>query len=189
MIARDFPSLRRGATLLVSMYGASACGPHTPPLEQPVGETHTTASSTGGARPQGLDTPSAPIGVVIRQDVRKTCGLPDEPREAPRFDFDSARLRPRGDDVLDGLARCVTSGKLGDAYVTVIGHTDARGNSDYNEQLGLYRAVAAKQYLVDAGVAASRISVESRGEHDSHGRDEPSWALDRRVEIRVAGAR
>ena len=125
------------------------------------------------------------MGVVIAEDVRRACDLPSTPHEAPRFDFDSARLRPRGEDVLVSVASCVARNRLGDAVLRVVGYTDPRGSAEYNEQLGLYRATAAKQHLVDLGVPAERIATDSRGERGSRGSDEASWALDRRVEIRL----
>lgn len=181
---------RRALTVTVAMTASmlsAACAHRSTDLVQPVGETHTTASSTGGARPQGIDQPSAPLSVTVDEAVRRGCSLPlDRQTTAPRFDMDSARLRPRGEDVLARIAACIVSGRLGDAPLTVIGHTDPRGSESYNRQLGEYRAIAAKQYLVDLGVPASRITVESRGEREARGTDEASWALDRRVEVRAS---
>lgn len=182
------PALAR-ATLVVSLsLAAAACGARGPNLEQPVGETHTTASSTGGARPQGIDTASATIAVVIAPKVRRTCGLAvaDDPHKAPRFDVaPSARLTPRGDDVLKALATCIVSGKLRDDRLTIAGFTDPRGETSYNEQLGLYRATAVRDHLGAMGVPSRRLAVESRGDRDAHGNDETSWSFDRRVEIAI----
>ena len=154
-------------------------------MAQPVGETHTNASATSDVRPpqRAADSPSDAVGVVVDADLQRACDLPDEPAEAPRFDVDSARLRPRGEDVLAHVASCVVAGKLGDATLEIVGHTDPRGAASYNEQLGLYRAVAAKQTLASLGVPAVRLSVQSRGERDAKGKDDASWQLDRRVEI------
>jgi outer membrane protein OmpA-like peptidoglycan-associated protein len=177
------------ATLALSLL-ATACGRNrAPALVQPVGETHTTASSTGGARPQGQDSPSEPVGVVLTEQVRRACDLPEPSLETPQFDFDAAKLRPRGDDVLEGLATCVTRNRLGDATIRIVGHTDPRGTDEYNEQLGRYRALAARQHLVDLGVPSNRLVVESRGERNARGTDPESWARDRRIEINVGGPR
>ena len=45
--------------------------------------------------------------------------------------------------------------------VTVEGHCDERGTREYNLALGDRRANAAKNYLVNNGIGASRISVIS----------------------------
>jgi outer membrane protein OmpA-like peptidoglycan-associated protein len=156
-------------------------------LEQPVGETHTNSSSTGEARPQGVDTPFGDIGIVVHRDVRGPCGLGAESREPPRYDVQSGRLKAHGEDLLKEIAACFQSGKLGDVALTLVGHTDARGTPEYSGQLGEYRAIAAKDYLVALGVPGPKLSVESDGARDSRGTDAPSWALDRRVEVRISG--
>lgn len=168
---------------------ASACGSASSSVAKPIGDAHTTASPIGGGSPQGRDTPSDDVSVVVAEDVRRACELPDEPAEAPRFDFDSARLRPRGEDILVGIASCVVGGKLGDSTLEIVGHTDPRGSPDYNQQLGFYRAVAAKQALESMGVPGAMLGVRSRGERDATGANEASWALDRRVEIHRGAAR
>jgi peptidoglycan-associated lipoprotein len=166
----------------------AACGrDRSPPLSEPVGETHTRASPLAGARQQGQDTRADSVSVEVASSVRRACNLPNEPREAPRFDFDSAQLLPRGEDILARVASCVTAKRLGGASLRVVGHTDPRGDAGYNQELGLYRAIAAKQHLVDLGVPSDRIVVESRGERDARGTDEASWALDRRIEVRIDG--
>jgi peptidoglycan-associated lipoprotein len=123
---------------------------------------------------------------VIAEDVRRACSLPLDRRHAAAFDLDSSRLRPRGEDMLARVAACIVSGRLGDETITVVGHTDPRGDTSYQQQLGLYRAIAGKQYLVDLGVPEGRISTESLGARESRGTDDASWALDRTIEVRIA---
>jgi peptidoglycan-associated lipoprotein len=67
--------------------------------------------------------------------------------------------------------------------VTVEGHCDERGTREYNLALGDRRANAAKNYLVNNGVAASRISVISYGKERpvAMGSDEAAWAQNRRA--------
>ena len=164
-----------------------ACAGSSPKLEQPVGETHTYASSMGDVRPKGVDTPFAAIGVIVHRDVRGPCGLANEPPQPPRYDVQSGRLRAHGEDVLKNIAACIQSGKLDDATLTVIGRTDARGSAPYDDQLGLYRANAVRDYLLGLGVAGAKLAAESRGAQDAQGRDEATWALDRNVEVRITG--
>ncbi|PTQ13485.1 peptidoglycan-associated lipoprotein [Sphingomonas oleivorans] len=67
--------------------------------------------------------------------------------------------------------------------VTVEGHADERGTREYNLALGERRANAAKDFLVNNGVAASRISVISYGKERpvAIGSDEAAWAQNRRA--------
>lgn len=68
-------------------------------------------------------------------------------------------------------------------HFTVEGHCDERGTREYNLALGERRANAAKNYLVSAGVAASRITVVSYGKERPAvpGDDESAWAQNRRA--------
>lgn len=67
--------------------------------------------------------------------------------------------------------------------VTIEGHCDERGTREYNLALGDRRANAAKNYLVNAGISASRLSVISYGKERpvATGSDEASWAQNRRA--------
>jgi peptidoglycan-associated lipoprotein len=49
------------------------------------------------------------------------------------------------------------------ALVKVEGHCDERGTSDYNLVLGEKRAKAVRNYLVELGISANRLSVVSYG--------------------------
>ena len=65
------------------------------------------------------------------------------------------------------------------------GHTDSSGSNNYNDQLSERRVRAVRQQLIDHGVAASRISISSRGEHNpvSTNTTEIGRTQNRRVEI------
>ena len=47
--------------------------------------------------------------------------------------------------------------------ITVEGHADTRGTSEYNLALGERRAAAVKQYLVSLGIGADRVVTVSKG--------------------------
>lgn len=73
--------------------------------------------------------------------------------------------------------------KYPNASVTIEGHCDERGTREYNLALGERRANAAKNFLVQAGVSAARLSVISYGKERpvATGSDEGSWAQNRRA--------
>ncbi|MCZ4343528.1 peptidoglycan-associated lipoprotein Pal [Sphingomonadaceae bacterium G21617-S1] len=73
--------------------------------------------------------------------------------------------------------------KYPNVSVTIEGHCDERGTREYNLALGERRANAAKNFLVQAGVPASRLSVISYGKERpaATGSDEASWAQNRRA--------
>jgi peptidoglycan-associated lipoprotein len=73
--------------------------------------------------------------------------------------------------------------KFPNVAVTIEGHCDERGTREYNLALGDRRANSAKNFLVNAGVSPSRISVISYGKERpvAMGSDEASWAQNRRA--------
>ena len=48
--------------------------------------------------------------------------------------------------------------------VEIEGHTCAHGAEDYNMALGERRAIAVKEYLINQGIAAARMTTISYGE-------------------------
>jgi peptidoglycan-associated lipoprotein len=66
--------------------------------------------------------------------------------------------------------------------VTVEGHADSRGTSEYNLALGDRRASAVRDYLAGLGVAATRVNVVSIGEEQPTctAETEACWSQNRR---------
>jgi peptidoglycan-associated lipoprotein len=104
---------------------------------------------------------------------------------APKFDYDEASLLPQDRDVLEQVAKCVTTGPLKGRKLGLVGRADPRGETEYNMVLGDHRADAVHIYLARLGVAPTGMSKTTRGELDAEGKDDESWALDRRVDIRL----
>jgi len=73
--------------------------------------------------------------------------------------------------------------KYPNVTATIEGHCDERGTREYNLALGDRRANSAKNFLVNAGISASRLSVISYGKERpvATGSDESSWAQNRRA--------
>jgi outer membrane protein OmpA-like peptidoglycan-associated protein len=69
--------------------------------------------------------------------------------------------------------------------VRIEGHTDARGTTDYNEQLSALRAVNVRDVLMRAGLPADRIVVNAAGESRASApeQDVDGMAMERRVDI------
>lgn len=143
------------------------------------------ASTTAAAPAAGSSAPDRDATVQVSKAVRDRCQLPEGEQGAPRFEFDQATLRARGKNVLDDVASCLKDGPLKDEVITIIGRADARGSEAHNDELGANRAAAARNYLTQRGVPADRLKIMSRGEQGSHGDDEASHALDRRIDIEL----
>ncbi|MEM1359278.1 MAG: OmpA family protein [Bacteroidota bacterium] len=78
------------------------------------------------------------------------------------FATGSATLLAVSADELDRLASLLL--KAPDYQVAINGHTDDVGNDDDNLKLSEQRAESVKAYLIEQGVAASRITTQGFGE-------------------------
>jgi len=99
------------------------------------------------------------------------------------FDFNRADLR---DDSRTSLASSLEWLQAHAAFrVLIEGHCDERGTNEYNMSLGDRRANAAKEYLLKAGIDASRLRTISYGEERpiDPGHNEAAWAANRRAEF------
>lgn len=96
------------------------------------------------------------------------------------FDFDSSELTPDARMLLKEKADFLT--RNSGLTVTVEGHCDERGTTEYNLALGERRAQAAKRYLQDLGIADFRLNTISYGEERPavQGNDESAWSKNRR---------
>lgn len=90
-------------------------------------------------------------------------------------------------NVVDYLNTLSEDLKKSGAAVSLTGHTDKDGDSDYNYKLGLERAEKVKAQLVSRGVAPEKITVDSKGELEpvADGSTEEGKQKNRRVEIVV----
>jgi outer membrane protein OmpA-like peptidoglycan-associated protein len=102
------------------------------------------------------------------------------------FDFDKTEIRSDAAPILDTAAQ--TLQEESEITVSVEGHTDAVGGEEYNQGLSVRRAKAVRDYLVEKGVDASRMSVEGFGESRPVASNDTAdgRAQNRRVELRVA---
>ena len=79
------------------------------------------------------------------------------------FAFNSAEFRPGTQAVLYADSVKTYLELNPEKTLTIIGHTDAKGTTDYNYDLGLKRAESAKAYFRELGIDAE-IFIESKGE-------------------------
>jgi peptidoglycan-associated lipoprotein len=101
------------------------------------------------------------------------------------FDFDKSDLRDDAKANLDAKIPVFLANS--NVTIRIAGHADERGSSEYNLALGQRRAAAAKRYLVERGVAESRIETTSFGEERGlcTTSDEACWAQNRRDEFEI----
>jgi peptidoglycan-associated lipoprotein len=116
-------------------------------------------------------TPSGTSGMIMAENIH--------------FDFDRSLLTPAAQDNLMRKAAWLRANPK--ATVTVEGHADERGTNEYNLALGDRRADSAKAFLMDLGIAASRLTTISYGEERPlcTRQNEECWAKNRRGQFVV----
>ncbi len=98
------------------------------------------------------------------------------------FDFNEYYLTNEAQNVLRQNMECMRENNV--ANITIEGHCDERGSSEYNLSLGQKRAQSVKKFLSNLGFDKRKIRVISYGEErplDSSS-DESAWAKNRRGE-------
>jgi peptidoglycan-associated lipoprotein len=97
------------------------------------------------------------------------------------FDFDKSDVRPDAQQALTSDADFLKQ-RAGIKF-TLDGQCDERGSEEYNLGLGDRRATAAKNFLVNMGISADRISTVSYGKDRPVCTDhtEECWQQNRRA--------
>ncbi|MGH9469290.1 MAG: peptidoglycan-associated lipoprotein Pal [Terriglobia bacterium] len=154
----------------------------------PEDSTTYTVTATG---PGGTATASARVTVT-------TPPPPPPPPPAPTvseeqlftqnvkdafFDFNKSTIRPDAAQALTNDADFLKQHP--DISFTIEGHCDERGSEEYNLGLGDRRATAAKNYLVNLGVSADKITTISYGKDRPFCTEhtEACWQQNRRAHL------
>jgi len=118
----------------------------------PGGTAVANARVTVNAAAAAAPAPSAPAGIsdLFEQNVKDAF-----------FDFNKADIRTDAREALTKDAEFLRS--YPSVVVTIQGHCDERGSTEYNLGLGARRSQAAKNYLVSLGIGAARIDTVSEG--------------------------
>jgi len=101
------------------------------------------------------------------------------------FAVNSADIQAGFHSTLDKLADVVV--RYGKTTLTVVGHTDSTGSTNYNQQLSERRALSVAQYLESRRVNGMRLATAGKGETQpvASNATETGRAANRRVEIYV----
>ncbi|HBA88978.1 MAG TPA: peptidoglycan-associated lipoprotein Pal [Geobacter sp.] len=155
---------------------------------QPAQEARPEAQGGATAQPMTETTPTREPAVA--QEAPKAGQAAKAPAAELQaelqkiyFNFDSADLSEESRGVLSKNADYLS--KQPSVKVRIEGNCDERGSDDYNMALGERRAKAAKDYLVNLGIASDRLATISYGEEKpvDQGHDEAAWAQNRRDEF------
>jgi len=116
----------------------------------------------------------------VEEETIKEKTAPAEMFKDINFDFDKFSLRPEAREILKQHADYLAKNK--DVNVTIEGHCDEKGTSEYNLALGERRAKEAVKYLKELGISAKRMKTVSYGKEKplDQGHNEEAWAKNRR---------
>ena len=99
------------------------------------------------------------------------------------FDYNSATLTFEGESIAQAHGQYLADHP--NVFITLEGHADERGTSEYNLALAEDRAKIVSQIMGIYGVVLDRIQIVSYGEERpvALSSDEAAYSLNRRVEI------
>lgn len=148
------------------------------------GAPEEAVSGTTDFKPAGEPSPANPTPATNVGEETPAMKL-EKQLQPVFFAFDKYDLSQESRDRLTKNAETLRQNP-GFAIV-VEGHCDERGTNEYNLALGDRRARAARDFLIAAGIPASRFSIVSYGEERpfAYGHDESAWWQNRRAHFRV----
>lgn len=168
------------STLLLTLL--AACGSAPKPAMQasaPVGASATSTSAA--AQASGAQLGQAQ-GQRSATPVGATTAASGSLGESVFFAFDDATITADKAPVIQQQALWLQGHPQ--AAMTLQGHTDERGGSEYNLALGQRRAEAVRKALVILGAQGERIDTVSFGKERPRAtcHEETCWKEDRRVD-------
>jgi len=128
-----------------------------------------TATAAVSVNAPAAAPPPAPAATPFEQGVHDAF-----------FDFDRADIRSDAREMLSQTAEYLKANSS--IRVTIEGHCDERGSTEYNLGLGDRRAAAVKEYLVSLGISADRMNTVSFGKEKPFcmEHNETCWQQNRR---------
>jgi peptidoglycan-associated lipoprotein len=180
MRARSLP------LLLLALLVLGACGRRPAPVEAPA-PAPAAAPVTDDAAARAAAAERARIEAEAARRREEIARAREILATSVHFDFDSYSIREDSRQALDAKLPFLRAEPA--IRLSVAGHADERGSTEYNLALGMRRAQAVREYLGNLGVSEGRIEVTSFGEERplDPGQNEAAWARNRRAEFDVAG--
>lgn len=167
--------------------GKVALEGHTP-VQPAESVTYTiTANGPGGSATANARVTVTPAPSVAPQKPQPGLNeLFEQNVKDAFFDFNKSDVRADAREALAKTAEFLRS--YPQIRVTVEGHCDERGSTEYNLGLGERRAQAAKNYLISLGITADRMDTVSWGKErpfcGEH--SESCWQQNRRAHFVMA---
>jgi peptidoglycan-associated lipoprotein len=170
-------------------------GKVSPQGSTPVNPTNSTTYTITAAGPGGSVTAGTRVTVNTAQPVAETpaaaapanvSDLFSQNVQDAYFDLDKSDLSDEARGALTKDAEFLRS--YPQVRLSIEGHCDERGSTEYNLGLGQRRAEAAKNFLISLGIAANRVDTTSWGKERPFctDHDEACWHQNRRAHFVMA---
>ena len=160
------------SALLVFFLAACSTTPKDTADSSGSGSTSTSSDVSSSAETE--TTESASIEPGSQEDLIVNVG------DRVFFNYDSSDLDTDAQELLQDQVAWLK--QYSDVSVIIEGHCDERGTREYNLALGEKRAQSVKNYIINLGISADRVSTISYGKERPAvvGSNDGAWAQNRR---------
>jgi len=160
------------SALLVFFLAACSTTPKDTADSSGSGSTSTSSDVSSSAETE--TTESASIEPGSQEDLIVNVG------DRVFFNYDSSELDTDAQELLQDQVAWLK--QYSDVSVIIEGHCDERGTREYNLALGEKRAQSVKNYIINLGISADRVSTISYGKERPAvvGSNDGAWAQNRR---------
>ncbi len=175
-ISADRTSIQKGESVRLSWTTTDATNVSIAPEVGAVTAQGSTTVTPANTTSYSITATGAGGSATAAVSITVAAPPPPPPVEAPKpsldelflkevrdayFDYDKAEIRADAKDALGKTAEFLRN--YPQVRVTIEGHCDERGSTEYNLALGDRRASSVKQYLVSLGIPADRMTTVSYG--------------------------
>ncbi len=171
------------ALCLITVLAVSACGKKKPVVPTAPAPTPATKPENPPPPPPA-PAPAPETRVPTEEELFEKMSLEELNAKKPLGDvyfvLDSSELDEKARTALQKDVDWMK--KWTSTKVTVEGHCDSRGTSEYNLALGERRSTAVKNYLASLGIGAERVQTVSKGKEQPVCSEEAEscWSQNRR---------
>ena len=162
------------SALLVFFLAACSTTPKDTADSSGSGSTSTSSDVSSGSSDESSSSESASIEPGSQEDLIVNVG------DRVFFNYDSSELDSDAQELLQDQVAWLK--QYSNVSVIIEGHCDERGTREYNLALGEKRAQSVKNYLINLGISADRVSTISYGKERPAvvGSNDGAWAQNRR---------
>ena len=181
-VSRLASTIALSAALSIAAAGCHKKVPAPAPAPPPPPPTAPVTPPPPPSPPRATPPPTVPALTEAEIFARKSVEQlnAEKPLDDVFFDLDKSVVRDDAKPALQKDADWLK--KWTSVMVTLEGHSDSRGTAEYNLGLGNRRANAVKDYLLNLGIPASRVTVVSKGKEQPfcNEENEGCWQQNRR---------